>query len=134
MNTATTRHPNEEKFLDACRAVRAAWGLKTSTFDQVCRLIAGALSASLKPGVDPDLADLHFMAIWEEWTRWRATDFMLASPKEVSAMITKWPRGNHYHVTLRGNGVNITEKFNEQGDAQTFLNRETDGLKKRGYT
>jgi len=114
----------QEKLNKACNDVRAAWGLRTSTFEQISGLIAAVAHAGIQEGVDQKRADVAFGAIWNEWTRWRALPFMLAKREQVSATITRWPNGRHYYVTLMGDGVNISEKFNTQPEAQKFLDEQ----------
>lgn len=123
---------NQQKFFDACCKVRHYWGLKTSTFEQIGNLIANALHASLQDGVDQKKAEIHFGALWDEWTRWRATGFLLQERKKVAATISRWPNGNHYYVTLIGDGVNISKKFNTQPEAQKFYNRQIHRIEKQG--
>ena len=123
---------NQQKFYDACNEVRKMWGLKSSTFEQVSNLLSKALSASLQPGVDQKTADIHIDALWHEWTKWRAMDFLLQERKQVSATLSRWPRGRHYHVSLIGDGVNIFDKFNTPTEAEKFLNRHIRRLRRQG--
>ena len=127
-------HPNERKFLDICCEVRQKWGLKTSTFEQLSGLIGQALSASVKPGVDDENAELHLTMLRDEWTRWRATGFLLQERKQVAATLSRWPRGRHYYVSFVGDGLNIRGKFNTQAEAQQFYDKEVRRLKREGRT
>jgi hypothetical protein len=125
---------NQQKFYDACLRVREAWGLNTSTFDEIVRLIGQVIWTSTQPGVDEARAQVQVEAIWFEWTQYRAFSFMRAtsSSNKVSATISRFPGGKHYHVTLLGSDVNIAEKFNTQPEAQKFYNSQLKRLKKEG--
>jgi len=114
---------NQQKFYDACCEVRKYWGLTSSTFEQISNLLAKALSASIQDGVDKTKADIHFSSLWEEWVRWRSSSFLLQERKKIAATISKWPNGNHFYVSLIGDGVHEKEKFNTQVDAQKFYNK-----------
>lgn len=115
---------NQGKFYDDCNKVRQLWGLRTSTFEQIATAIAIAFESSLLPGVDESKAKIAFEALFNEWTEWRATSFLLQARKQVSASITKWPKGNHYYVRFFGDGVDVSEKFNTPEAAQRFFKRQ----------
>lgn len=123
---------NQQKFYAACNEVRKMWGLKTSTFEQVCSLIGKAISASVQPGVDQERAGIHITALWDEWARWRASDFILQERSQVAATISRWPRGRHYHASLIGDGVHIFDKFNTPVEARKFLDKHIRRLRKEG--
>ena len=123
---------NQQKFYEACNKVRQAWGLRTSTFEQISNLMARAIHASIQPGVDQERADMLVRGMLEEWVRWRAAGFLLQAPARVSATISRWPNGNHYYVTLVGNGVDIQEKFNAKAEAESWLATQVRKLKQEG--
>jgi hypothetical protein len=120
----STNTLEQQQFYKACAKVRELWGLRTSTFEQITNAIAHAFVLSLAPSVDEKRAKTGFEALYFEWTQWRATYFLLQARKEVAASISKWPNGVHYYVRLFGEGVDVTEKFNRQADAQRFFDRQ----------
>jgi hypothetical protein len=123
---------NQEKFHKAICDIRKAWGLKTSTFEEICQLIGIAISLSANSDVNDEMAQVAMEAIWLEWTGYRAGYFMMKSPEEVYTNIVRWPQGKHYYVKIYGNGVSIEEKFNRVQDAEKFLKDEVVKLEQQG--
>jgi hypothetical protein len=125
---------NKEKFSKSILDVRTAWGLRTSTFSQICQLIGIAIAASIESDIDQEFAQTAISAMWMEWTEYRAAYFLLKSPDEVAATIVRWPSGKHYYVNIHGKGVQIQEKFNRVQDAESFMNGEIKNLERQGKT
>lgn len=123
---------NQEQFNGYLIAIRKAWGLKTSTYEKICRLIGNAITFSVLPNIDQEQASVAIEAIWLEWTTYRASYFFFKSPEEIFTSISRFPLGEHYYVKVYGKDILIEKKFNTVKEAESYLATEVSKLESLG--
>lgn len=124
-------------FREAYISLRALWGNRNSTFEQIEKAYANLFYVGFQ--VDCERADYlrhvesFLLAAQFEWGKRMFFFIGKQDALTVVVSITRWPNGKHYYVTFRGADIDSTETFSFVGAAESYAKREKTKLIKQGY-